>query len=193
MNVENKVEKSCVLLIDLWNMINDNNEIQNYYDIIYHNINSFLKYNEINLKLDVYNVNSNKKRIQPNFLNYYKTIPVGNYLCDVHQYSDITAEYILNNYEKIYIMGLSLDECCMGNPLGYKRLKEKAFIVKNCVIQYIPSSDTRIKINAMEKLEKYINYFLTNGHKKHHPRENERLSPVIYEKINFIETWNNIV
>ncbi|GAG35224.1 unnamed protein product, partial [marine sediment metagenome] len=118
-------KKQCIILVDLWQIKSRNTDINTYYKSIYSNIKQLLENNIKNNKLDVYDANSNKCRPRPSFLKMFKTLVVGDYIGDKDQYSKISTQYILDNYDNIYICGLSLDECCMGSPLGYKRLKAK--------------------------------------------------------------------
>jgi|TARA_B110000008_G_scaffold258210_1_gene276997 hypothetical protein len=185
--------EDCIILVDLWNIKDPNPNINNYYNNIYNNINKFLEHNKINKRFIIYNANSNNTAKQPSFLNNFEIISVGDYISDTDQYSKISTDYILDNYNKIYIMGLSLDECCMGDPLGYKRLKQKAFIVKDCVIQQANACDKALHFANVTLLLKYIDEFLENGHIRNHPREGQLVGgPVIYEKINHIKSFHEL-
>lgn len=186
---------NCIICIDLWHENLNNHSYPEYVKEKLTNIEKLLEktYNDSNYH--IYNNNSTRTKIFNDFDLKYNFRDVGLYDPITHTFKNISADFIKNNYTNIFLIGYSLDECCMGTPLGYKYLKSsKTKIIQNCIIQHNPPSDIRIIIKNVNNLIRYENDFLQNGHMKNHLRENNKnrfgisISPVIYESINFIKS-----
>lgn len=132
--------KNIIILIDLWNSaINDILNLNyEYTNSRLNNIINFLNQIKDNNSFDIYNANYASNQCI-----------INNCRCNKHirkLYSEITKLNIkfinsinINNYDNVYIMGLSLDGCVLKRDLGYLNINHKnKFIIKDCCLNENP-------------------------------------------------------
>ena len=132
--------KNIIILIDLWNTaINDILNLNyEYTNSRLNNIINFLNKIKNNNSFDIYNANYASNQCI-----------IDNCRCNKHirkLYTEITKLNItfidsinINNYNNIYIIGLSLDGCVLKRDLGYLNINHKnKFIIKDCCLNENP-------------------------------------------------------